>query len=145
MSKGTKALAIIVGRLGHAIKIRKGNNDKKIGQLRLACTDGYGDNENTSWFDVVIFDEKKVEVLEKYTEKGSRVMVTGLLRVRKWVDKEGGDRWSTEIVVSFDGSIELMDSKADSPKQDRAEPRARPTERAQPPAFGGDLDDEVPF
>lgn len=146
MSKGTKAIAILVGRMGDAVKVRTTQQGKKIGSVRLACSSGYGDNESTSWFDVVVFDEKKVEVLEKYAGKGSRIMVSGELRVRKWT-KDNVDHWSTEVIVSFEGSLELMDSKEDRPDTPaRAAPKSQAQEKA--PAFGAfdtDLDDDVPF
>jgi single-strand DNA-binding protein len=143
MSKGSKALGIITGRMGTDVIVRETSNGKKIGTLRLATVDGFGDNELTSWFDVVVFDQKKVEILEKYTGKGSRVMAIGTLRVRKWKDRDGNDRYTTELVVSFDGSIELMDSKDEAQKLGNVrddKPKARPQS-----AFDSDLDDDVPF
>lgn len=149
MSKGTKAHGIIIGRMGADVQVRTTQNGKKIGSLRLATTDGYGDNEVTSWFDVVVFDEKKIEVLEKYTGKGSMVMAIGTLRVRKWTDKEGADRYSTELVVSFDGSIELMDSKEDAQKMGTVRDKGQMgSTRARPQPedpFGNEFDDDVPF
>ena len=144
MSKGTKALAVLVGRMGDNIKVRTTQGGKKVGSVRLACASGYGDNETTSWFDVVIFDEKKIEVVEKYARKGSRIFVQGELRVRKWT-KDNVDHWSTEVIVSFEGSLELMDSKDDKPAD--SETRSRPQEKSSSPApaFGDDLDDDVPF
>lgn len=148
MSKGTRAHAIIVGRMGADVSVRDTSGGKKIGSIRLAVTDGYGDHEQTSWFDVVIFDQKKLEVLEKYTSKGSKVMAIGTLRVRKWQDRDGQDRYTTELVVSFEGGIELMDSKEEAQKlgtvrdKGQMETRARPKE-ANP--FDTDLDDDVPF
>lgn len=145
MSKGTKALAILVGRMGDAVKVRTTQQGKKIGSVRLACSSGYGDNETTSWFDVVVFDEKKTEVLEKYAGKGSRIMVAGELRVRKWT-KDNVDHWSTEVVVSFEGSLELMDTKDERPQQQTraSSSRSNPLPRTAP-AFGDDLDDDVPY
>jgi single-strand DNA-binding protein len=148
MSKGTKAIAILIGRMGDEVKVRQGGGHD-IGSLRLACTSGYGDKETTSWFDVVVFDDKKVKVLKDYTRKGSRVMVSGELRVRKWQDKDGNDRYTTEVVVSFDGSIELLDSKAEteaaggSTRNQSSRPQQE--QRAAPAGFGDDLDDDVPF
>lgn len=145
MSKGTKALAVIVGRMGDAVKVRTTQGGKKVGSVRLACASGYGDNETTSWFDVVVFDEKKVEVLEKFAGKGSRIFVQGELRVRKWT-KDGTDHWSTEVIVSFEGSLELMDSKDDKPQgQTRSQSPPAQQQRQQAPSFGDDLDDDVPF
>lgn len=140
MSKGTKAIVTMVGRMGDDINVRQ-NNGRKIGSLRLAVTDGFGEHETTSWFDVVVFDEKKVEVLEKYTAKGSRVMVTGILRVRQWTDKNDNKRYTTEVVVNFEGSVELMDSKDERPDKGSS----RPPARAAAPAFDTDFDNDVPF
>lgn len=146
MSKGTKAFAILVGRMGDAVKVRTSQGGKKIGNVRLACSEGYGDNETTSWFDVVIFDEKKVEVLEKFAGKGSRIYVSGPLRVRKW-EKDNVTHYSTELVVSFEGSLELMDSKDDKPDTG-TRTQSKPQSQEKAPAFGAfdtDLDDDVPF
>jgi single-strand DNA-binding protein len=148
MSKGTKCITTIVGRMGDAVKVRTSNSGKKIGSVRLAVTSGYGDNELTSWFDAVVFDEKKVEVLEKYTQKGSRILVIGEQRVRKW-QKDGQDRYSNEVIVSFEGSLELMDSKSESSGGGQSSSgQSTRSGRSDPPPMGGgfgDLDDDVPF
>lgn len=144
MTKGTKAHAVIVGRMGADATMRTTSAGRKIANFRLACVDGYGEHEQTSWFDVVVFDEKKAEVVEKYTGKGSRVMAIGTLRVRKWQDQSGGDRYTTELVVNFDGSIELMDSKDEA--QHKGTVRDRAPDKPQPTsAFDPNLDDDVPF
>ncbi len=112
MSKGTYALGTIVGRMGKDIEVRTPNG-KKIGSMSLACTSGWGGWEKTSWFNISIFDERKIELLEKYAGKGTMVMAVGELQVRKWQDRDGGDRYATELIVGFEGTIQLLGSKED--------------------------------
>jgi single-strand DNA-binding protein len=83
-----------------------------------------------------VFNEQLAGVVEKFVKKGSKVYVDGALQTRKWTDKNGQDRYSTEIVLQkFRGEIQLLD------KLDRDDaPTPRPA-----PDNGRDLDDSIPF
>ena len=148
MSKGTKAHGVIVGRMGKPLEVRKLNSGRNVGSVRLATTDGFGDHETTSWFDVVIFDEKKIEVLQKFTDKGSRIMAIGTLRKREY-EKDGVKREITELIVSFDGSIELLDGKDDRPAGNNSREVGGQAQvnqsQTRPTGSAFDLDDDGTF
>ncbi len=147
MSKGTCARAIIVGRMGKDIEIREiGNNGTKKGEVSLAVNHGYGDRQSTSWFNLVIWNQKKMEVLQDYAGKGCLIMVDGELQIREY-DKGGERRYITEIVVGFDGVVEIVKG-LDRPED--GEGRGRSSPPPPPPAsrnqsFERDIDDDVPF
>jgi single-strand DNA-binding protein len=85
-----------VGRLGADPETRTTAAGKTVGDLRLASKEG---KDNTEWVRVVMW-EKDAEYAAKYLRKGDVVAVTGRLQTRKWQDKEGQDRYTTELVAS---------------------------------------------
>ena len=137
--------AILVGHLGKDPEIRATNNGDKIANLSVATSESWRDKasgerkEKTEWHKVVIFNEGLAKLAESYLRKGSKVYLEGALQTRKWTDKGGVEKYSTEIVLQkYRGELVLLDSKGDS---DTAPARAdRPVE-----TFTADLDDEIPF
>jgi len=102
MARGINKV-ILIGNLGQDPETRYMPNGKAVTNLRIATTEGWTDRqsgdkqERTEWHSVVLF-EKLAEIAAEYLKKGSQVYVEGSLRTRKWQDKEGKDRYSTEIV-----------------------------------------------
>jgi len=101
---------ILVGRLGADPESRNTNSGLAVANLRIATSERQkkGDEwvEHTEWHRVVVFG-KQAESVSRFLTKGRQVYVEGRLRTRKWQDKEGNDRYSTEIVgdrVQFLGS-----------------------------------------
>jgi single-strand DNA-binding protein len=137
--------AILVGHLGKDPEIRATNNGDKIANLSVATSESWRDKvsgerkDKTEWHKVVIFNEGLAKVAESYLRKGSKVYLEGALQTRKWTDKDGVEKYSTEIVLQkYRGELVLLDSKGDS---DATHSRAdRPAE-----TFNADLDDEIPF
>lgn len=136
---------ILVGHLGKDPEIRATNSGDKIANLSVATSESWRDKasgerkDKTEWHKVVIFNEGLAKVCESYLRKGSKVYLEGALQTRKWTDKDGAERYSTEVVLQkYRGELVLLDSKGDS---DTAPARAdRPVE-----TFTADLDDEIPF
>src|SRR5712671_7154575 len=84
--------------------------------MRLATSESWRDKatgerrERTEWHTVVIFNENLAKVAEQYLKKGSKVYVEGQLQTRKWQDKQGQDRYSTEVVLQgFNSQLVLLD------------------------------------
>ena len=104
MARGINKV-ILVGNLGQDPQSRAMPSGKAVVNLRIATTDQWRDKqtgenkENTEWHTVVMFD-RLAEVAAEYLRKGSQVYIEGRLRTRKWQDKEGADRYSTEIVAN---------------------------------------------
>jgi len=159
---------ILVGNLGRDPETRYAPNGDAICNVSLATTDSWKDKasgerkEQTEWHRVVFFG-KLAEIAGQYLKKGSQVYVEGSLRTRKWTDKDGQERYTTEIradeMKMLGGREGRGDSSAprddydqrgnESPQQS-APARSRPpaSAPAQPsPASGGfgDFDDDIPF
>ena len=105
---------IILGRLGRDPEVRNFQNGGKVVNLRLATSERYKDREGnqqerTEWHSVAIFNDRLGEVAEKYLRKGSEVYIEGQLETRKWQDKDGQDRYTTEIVLrQYRGELQLV-------------------------------------
>lgn len=142
---------ILVGNLGADPEIRRTQDGKPIANLRVATSESWRDKhtgdrkEKTEWHRVVIFSEAICKVVEQYVKKGSKIYIEGQLQTRKWQDKDGQDKYSTEVVVQgFTGSLTMLDS----PKGEAREEEARPAPARRIPASAKteiDLDDTIPF
>lgn len=108
---------ILVGNLGSDPDVHTSKDGKKIVSLRLATGESWKDKqtgerrEKAEWHKVVIFSEGLAEVAQKYLKKGSKVYIEGKLQTRKWQHTDGGDRYSTEIVLTGYGSALVMLNK----------------------------------
>jgi single-strand DNA-binding protein len=140
---------IIVGNLGKDPEIRNTSSGEKIANFNVATSESWKDKssgerkEKTEWHRVCIFNDKLAEVAEKYLKKGSKVYVEGQLQTRKWTDKDGQEKFVTEIVLSrFKGELTILDgaAKSDAPA---SAPSAKPASAA--PNYAEDLDDDLPF
>lgn len=150
--------ATLIGRLGKDPEIRATQGGEKVASFSLATGERWKDKasgeakERTEWHNVVVFGPL-VRVVEQFIRKGLRVMVEGAIRTRKWQDKEGHDRWSTEIVLSgFDAKLIMLDGKGEgtggaAKAQDEAYSGGNLPGTGSPAAGGyaADIDDEIPF
>jgi single-strand DNA-binding protein len=110
---------ILVGNLGRDPEIRSTNDGMRIANLNLATSETWRDRnsgerkERTEWHRVVIFNERLVEVAEKYLRKGSKIYIEGALQTRKWTDNAGVEKYSTEVVLQrFRGELTMLDGAA---------------------------------
>src|SRR5499427_9747466 len=98
---GSVNKVILVGNLGRDPEIRTLNSGDRVANLSLATSETWRDRnsgerrERTEWHRVVIFNDRLVEVVEKYLKKGSKIYVEGALQTRKWTDNSGQERYST--------------------------------------------------
>ncbi|HVH78702.1 MAG TPA: single-stranded DNA-binding protein [Stellaceae bacterium] len=113
---GSVNKVILVGNLGRDPEIRSTNDGTRIANLALATSETWRDRnsgerkERTEWHRVVIFNERLVEIAEKYLRKGSKIYVEGALQTRKWTDNQGQERYSTEVVLQrFRGELTMLD------------------------------------
>ncbi|MHB0707046.1 single-stranded DNA-binding protein [Roseomonas mucosa] len=176
---GSVNKVILVGNLGRDPEVRNFQNGGKVVNLRIATSENYKDREGnrqerTEWHSVAIFNERLGEVAEKYLRKGSTVYIEGKLETRKWQDKDGQDRYTTEIVLrNFGGELTMIGGRASGGEGGEGGgysggggggfgggPRAGGGERGGAPggrspsrggggggwdAPKGDLDDDIPF
>src|SRR5690242_7001911 len=113
---GSVNKVILVGNLGKDPEIRRTNDGRPIANLSVATSESWRDKntgerkEKTEWHRVVIFSEGRAKVAEQYLKKGSKVYLEGALQTRKWQDKDGQDRYSTEVVLQgFNSSLQMLD------------------------------------
>ena len=106
------------------------NSGDQVVNFTLATSENWRDKtsgerkEKTEWHNVVIFNENLGKVVEQYCKKGSKVYVEGKLQTRKWQDKDGHDRYTTEIVLQrFRGELTLLNSRAAAARVATASPR----------------------
>jgi single-strand DNA-binding protein len=111
---GSVNKVILVGNLGADPEVKSFQNGGKIANLRIATSESWKDRatgekkERTEWHSVVINSEGLVGVAERYLRKGSKVYIEGQLRTRKWQDRDGNDRYTTEISIGGLGGVLTM-------------------------------------
>ena len=133
MARGINKV-IIVGNLGQDPETRYMPNGKAVTNLRVATSESWKDKqtgeqrEQTEWHSIVMYD-RLAEIAAEYLRKGSQVFIEGKLRTRKWQDKEGRDRYTTEVVLQkFRGELQMLDSPKD----------AAPNEQRQQSMYGNE-------
>jgi single-strand DNA-binding protein len=152
---------ILIGNLGKDPEVRYTPNGNAVCNLRIATTrnwknrDSGEKQEETEWHSVVLYD-RQAEVAGEYLKKGRPVYIEGRLKTRKWQDKDGNDRYTTEIVgesMQLLGGREGTGGGADegggySRGEERSAPPAKPaaSKPATKSATGfDDMDDDIPF
>ncbi|WP_017930837.1 single-stranded DNA-binding protein [Robiginitomaculum antarcticum] len=109
---------ILVGNVGNDPEIRSFNNGGKVANFSLATSESWKDKnsgerrEKTEWHRISIFNEGLVGVVERYVKKGSKLYIEGKLQTRKWTDRDGNDKYTTEVVLQgYDGNLTMLDSR----------------------------------
>ena len=146
---GSVNKVILVGNLGRDPEVRRMTSGDPVVNLSVATSESWRDKasgerkEKTEWHRVVIFNENLAKVAEQYLRKGSKVYLEGQLATRKWTDKDGAEKYSTEIVLNrFRGELVMLDARGEGGGG------ARPSGASDAPASfdrGSELDDEIPF
>lgn len=112
---GSVNKVILIGNLGADPEVKSFQNGGRIANLRIATSEQWKDRatgerkERTEWHQVVIQSDGLVGVVERFLKKGSKVYIEGSLRTRKWQDRDGNDRYTTEISVGVGGSLTMLD------------------------------------
>lgn len=154
---GSVNKVILIGNLGRDPEIRATQDGREIANLAVATSESWKDRnsgerrERTEWHRVVIFSEGLVNVVKNYLHKGSKVYIEGSLQTRKWVDKEGQERYTTEVVLQgWGGTLTMLDNKGGSDAS--SESYGAPAMSSSSSSGGGgsmapahDLDDDIPF
>lgn len=141
--------AILVGNLGQAPDTRYMANGDPVCNFSLATSEKWRDRttgetkEATEWHKIVCY-RGLAKIADQYLHKGSKVYIEGKIKTRKWQDKEGQDRYTTEIVAD---ELSLLDSRPASASQgDFQAPQQRPPQRSATPNYAPqEHDDDIPF
>ncbi len=149
MARGINKV-ILIGNLGNDPEVRYTPSGSAVANISLATSESWKDKQSgemqdrTEWHRVVFFN-RLAEIVGEYLKKGSKVYVEGKLQTRKWQDKTGNDRYSTEIIAS---EMQMLDSKSGGPSDfsaPAAEPKKAPETPAKAPEASEDFDDDIPF
>jgi len=142
----------LVGNLGRDPEVRSTQDGGTIVQLSLATGESWKDKntgerkEKTEWHRVVIFNEALGKVAEQYLRKGSTVYLEGQLQTRKWADKDGVDKYSTEVVLQrYRGELTMLGNKADAAVESYQPPALKKLDDGPINGATNELDDEIPF
>ncbi|PHM24831.1 single-stranded DNA-binding protein [Xenorhabdus budapestensis] len=163
---------ILLGHLGQDPEIRYLPTGGTVTTLSLATSDSWRDKqtgeirEKTEWHRVVIFG-KLAEIAAEYLQKGAQIYIEGQLQTRKWQDQQGQDRYSTEVVVNVNGTMQMLGSRGDAkntvsqqaghqPAQKQPPSKPTPTSKERkntqtvqssvlPEEENADWDSEIPF
>ncbi|MGP3146806.1 single-stranded DNA-binding protein [Serratia bockelmannii] len=160
-SRGVNKVTLI-GFLGQEPEVRYLPNGTAVTNISLATSESWRDKqsgeekERTEWHRVVLFG-KLAEIAGEYLHKGSQVYIEGQLQTRKWSDNAGVERWTTEIVVKQQGTMQMLGSsnrtntsaQAPGKQQSAAAPVQSGTPQSTPQSMGNeppmDFDDDIPF
>ena len=165
MARGVNKV-ILIGHLGADPETRAMPSGSSVANLRLATTESWRDKqsgeqqERTEWHRVALFG-RLAEIASEYLRKGSQVYIEGSLRTRKWQDKQGNERFSTEIVGS---EMQMLGGRSGggagggagagggsmgggggAPPRDAGYDQAGPSEGGGGGGRGEDFDDDIPF
>lgn len=149
---GSVNKVILVGNLGKDPEVRRMTNGEPVVNLSVATSETWKDKssgerkEKTEWHRVVIFNENLAKVAEQYLKKGAKIYLEGALQTRKWTDKDGQDKYSTEVVLNrFNGTMVMLDGRAGG-GAGGGDGSFGGAAREQPASFQRDeMDDEIPF
>ena len=162
---GSVNKVILVGNLGKDPEIRRTQDGRPIANLSVATSESWRDKatgerkEKTEWHRVVIFNEGLCKIVEQYLKKGAKVYLEGALQTRKWTDKDGVEKYSTEVVLQgFNSQLTMLDGRggggdrvSDYVRRQRFRlERTEQRRRCAQARDGGrrrrsDMDDEIPF
>lgn len=166
---GSVNKVILVGNVGNDPEIRTFGNGGKVANLSIATSERWRDRqsgeqkEKTEWHRVAVFGEGLVGVIERYVKKGSKLYIEGKLQTRKWQDRDGNDKYTTEVVLQGPGAtLTMLDSRNSGGSnvggggggynQDRGGygntdqgGGSRSASNMEGPKQDFDLDDEIPF
>lgn len=148
MARGSVNKVILIGNLGRDPEVRYTPNGLAVANINIATSEVWKDKqsgenqERTEWHRIVMYS-RLAEIAGEYLRKGSKVFVEGRLQTRKWQDKNGQDRYTTEVVAD---SLQMLDSKAGGSSMDNA-PAPEMSESAAPQAnvSPDSFDDDIPF
>lgn len=138
--------ATLLGHVGQDPEIRSTQDGKEVASFYLATSQNWTDKRTgerrsqTEWHRVIVFSERLAEIVKKYVRKGSKLYLEGEIKNRKWTDKQGIERFTTEIVLqNFGSSLQLLDKKEVEQNQQ--------TEVVQHhnSSVADEFDDEIPF
>lgn len=150
---------ILIGNLGKDPEVRSFQNGGRVCNLTIATSESWKDKESseirqkTEWHRIVVFNEKLIELIEKYIHKGSKIHVEGQLETRKYTDEASGvEKYTTEVVLKpFRGDLTILDSKSENNQNSQEtitedkEIKDQKSNKSSVNELATELDDDIPF
>jgi single-strand DNA-binding protein len=151
MARGVNKV-VLIGNLGNDPEVRYTPSGSAVANIVVATSSAWRDKqsgelqERTEWHRIVFFN-RLAEIVGEYLHKGSKVYIEGSLRTRKWQDKSGIDRYTTEIIAN---EMQMLDSRSSSQGSTsgggQAQQKSNPTTpQSEPVPSTEDFDDDIPF
>jgi len=145
---GSLNKVMLIGRLGQDPEIKNTQDGRSLCTFSLATSENWKDRntgerkEKTEWHRIVVFNEGLVKIIEQYVKKGSNVFLEGQLQTRKWEDKEGIEKYTTEVVLQgFNSTFKMLDSKGASISEDIGKENSIQNTHDSI----SEIDDDIPF
>ena len=150
---------ILIGNLGKDPEVRSFQNGGRVCNLTIATSESWKDKESseirqkTEWHRIVVYNEKLIELIEKYIHKGSKIHVEGQLETRKYTDEASGvEKYTTEVVLKpFRGDLTILDSKSENNQNSQEtitedkEIKDQKSNKSSVNELATELDDDIPF
>lgn len=141
---------MLIGNLGKDPEQKFLPNGDAVVNFSIACSESWKDKntgekvEKTEWISIVAY-RKLAEICGKWLTKGSKVYVEGKYQTRKWQDKNGEDRWSTEVLIHDMQMLGAISEGGGGPYQAAPVQAAPAQSQAAPAPINNDFDDDIPF
>ena len=155
---GSVNKTILLGNLGRDPEIRSMQSGAKMASFSIATSKRWKDRntqeqkEKTSWHNIVVFGDGLVDIVERFVKKGSKIYVEGELQTRKWQDKDGNDRYTTEVILQgYNCNLTLLDSRNNSQIDSNTSDQSEQSQAIDDNTIGNqsndsdDLDEDIPF
>ena len=146
---GSLNKVMLIGRLGQDPEVRNTQDGRSLCTFSIATSESWNDKntgekrEKTEWHRVVVFNEGLVNIIQQYVKKGSNVFIEGQLQTRKWEDKDGIEKYTTEVVLQgFNSTFKMLDGRNTNSIENNFDQNNSISDSGN---FDADIDDDIPF
>ena len=146
---GSLNKVMLIGRLGQDPEVRSTQDGRSLCTFSIATSESWNDKntgekkEKTEWHRIVVFNEGLVNIIQQYVKKGSNVFIEGQLQTRKWEDKDGIEKYTTEVVLQgFNSTFKMLDGRNTNSIENNFDQNNSISDSGN---FDADIDDDIPF
>ena len=146
---GSLNKVMLIGRLGQDPEVRNTQDGRSLCTFSIATSESWNDKntgekrEKTEWHRVVVFNEGLVNIIQQYVKKGSNVFIEGQLQTRKWEDKDGIEKYTTEVVLQgFNSTFKMLDNRNSGSVDNNFSKDSAISDSSN---FDSEIDDDIPF
>ena len=146
---GSLNKVMLIGRLGQDPEIRNTQDGRSLCTFSIATSESWNDKntgekrEKTEWHRIVVFNEGLVNIIQQYVKKGSNVFLEGQLQTRKWEDKDGIEKYTTEVVLQgFNSTFKMLDNRNTGSVDNNFSQDSSISDSSD---FDSEIDDDIPF